>query len=273
VGFLDDYREAHHRVKLLAQIVAGSVMMYYSRTYLVSFGDLLSIGDIEFASLAIPATVFSTVGVINALNMVDGLDGLAGGISLVAFASFAVLAWINGLDQLVLLSIAFCGVLIAFLRYNLNPAKLFMGDAGSMALGFALAFLSISITQREGSLVPPVAPLLILTVPIVDTLLLMSRRVAGGRSPFQADKYHLHHILLRFGLSEKRAVAIIVSITACFSLLAISGTLLEFPEYYMFLVFAMYFTACITVSLYLKKVFRAFRRINPAAQTCRTNNK
>jgi UDP-GlcNAc:undecaprenyl-phosphate GlcNAc-1-phosphate transferase len=273
IGFLDDYRETHHRIKLLAQIIASSVMMYYSRTYLVSFGDLLSIGDIDFASLAIPATVFSTVGVINSLNMVDGLDGLAGGISLVAFASFAVLAGINGLDQLVLLSIAFCGVLMAFLRYNLNPAKLFMGDAGSMALGFALAFFSISITQIEGSLVPPVAVLLVLTVPIVDTLIISARRVSGGRSPFQADRYHLHHILLRFGFSEKRAVAIIVAITACFSLVAIAGTLLGVPEYYMFLVFVVYFTVCIMVSLYLKRVFRAFKRTNPATDTCRTNHK
>jgi UDP-GlcNAc:undecaprenyl-phosphate GlcNAc-1-phosphate transferase len=273
VGFLDDYREVHHRVRLLAQVAAASVMMYHSKTYLYTFGDLLALGDINFAPITILATVFCTVGVINALNMIDGLDGLCGGLSLVAFISFAVLAWINGINELVLISVAFSGVLVSFLKYNLNPAKLFMGDAGSLTLGFALAFLSISITQREGSLVPSVAPLLILTVPIADTLIVMTRRVLKGKSPFRADRYHLHHILLRFGLSEKGAVALMVAISTCFSILAIVGTIYEFREYYMFSVFGVYFTACVVGSINLKRIFRAYKRRNRAASTCRTRSK
>lgn len=260
IGFLDDYQEVHHRVRLLGQVAAASVMMYYSKTYLVSFGDLLALGDIDFEQISILATVFCTVGVINALNMIDGLDGLCGGLSLVAFISFGVLSWINGISELVLICLAFSGVLMAFLKFNLNPAKLFMGDAGSLTLGFVLAFLSISITQREGSLVPPVAPLLILTVPITDTLILMTRRVLKGKSPFRADRYHMHHILLRFGLSEKGAVALMVSVSACFSVLAIVGTIYEFREYYMFAVFGVYFTTCVVGSINLKRIFRAYKR-------------
>lgn len=170
VGFLDDHNDLNHRWKFIVQILASVIMMYYGGDVLFSFGDLLSLGPINTGIFTIPVTIFCTVGVINAINMIDGLDGLAGGISLVAFISFAILSYLNGQVELMLLSIALSGTVIGFLRYNWYPSKLFMGDAGSLFLGFALAFLSIAITQKDNSLVPPVVPLLILAIPIVDTL-------------------------------------------------------------------------------------------------------
>jgi UDP-GlcNAc:undecaprenyl-phosphate GlcNAc-1-phosphate transferase len=233
-------------------------MVYYSNTILLTFGDLVALGDINFGPLAVPMTIFCTIGVINALNMIDGLDGLAGGVSLVAFATFTALAYLNGQTQLVVLGIAFCGVLIAFLRYNLHPARLFMGDAGSMTLGFALAFFSIAVTQGEGLVVPPAAPLLVLTVPITDTLILMTKRVMKGRSPFHADKHHLHHILLRLGFGDRGATGFIIFLTALFSSIAFAGTVLKVPEHYLFMVFVAYFVICFMVSLNLRQLLRTW---------------
>lgn len=170
VGFLDDFRELNHRLKFLAQIGASAFMIFFSKTVLLSFGDLLSFGPINLGIFTIPMTIFCTVGVINAINMIDGLDGLAGSISLIGFVAFSIFAYLNRQTELMLLSLALCGAVAGFLRYNWHPSRLFMGDSGSLFLGFSLAFLSIAITQTNDSLVPPVAPLLILAVPVVDTI-------------------------------------------------------------------------------------------------------
>jgi len=254
VGFLDDYSELSHRWKFAAQILAAIFMIYFSRTSLHNFGDLLSFGPIGFNRSAIIITIFSTVGVINAINMLDGLDGLAGGVSLVAFISFAVLSFISNQTEFLLLSMVFCGALIAFLRYNWHPSSLFMGDAGSLTLGFTITFISIAITQSKGSPVPPVAPLMIVAVPIVDTLTVMIKRMMKGKSPFHADKGHLHHILLRFGLTKRQTSTVIILLSAIFSFAGIIGTVYKIPEYYLFFLFSVYFSLYFISSFYIKEM-------------------
>lgn len=256
IGFLDDFREISYRYKFAAQIIAAGLMIYVSNVVLLSFGDLLSFGPLNLGILAVPVTIFATVGVINAVNMIDGLDGLAGGVSLIAFMSFAILAFINGQPELGFLSFIIAGALLGFLRHNWNPSKLFMGDAGSLFLGFSLAFMSIAITQKENSGVPPVAALLILAVPIVDTLTIMTKRMIKGRSPFYADKYHMHHILMRLGLGKVNAVKAILFLSAIFSVIAISGTVFGLPDYYLFLIFILYFAIHFTASFYIKAMVK-----------------
>ncbi len=242
VGFLDDFSDLHYSWKFIAQVLASVIMINYSKTMIVSLGDLLSFGDIVLGSLlAVPVTVFCAIGVINSFNMIDGLDGLAGGIAIIAFASFTALALINGQMEMMLLSLGLTGAVIGFLKYNWYPARLFMGDSGSFFLGFSLVFLAIAVTQRGYGLVPPVAALLILAVPISDTLTVMIKRMLSGKSPFFADKTHLHHILLRFGLKVRSSVIAILTLSFAFSTVAILGTVYEVPEYYMFLVFAIFF--------------------------------
>lgn len=264
-GFFDDFREMGHKIKFVVQIFATALIIVFSKESLVTFGNLLSFGDINFGILSIPFTIFCVVGVINAINMIDGLDGLAGGVSLMAFASFTVLALWAGQIQMAMLGIMLCGALVAFLIYNIHPAKLFMGDAGSMMLGFSAAFLAIALTQHENSMVPPVAPLLILAVPISDTLIIMTNRVLKGKSPFYADKYHLHHIIIRFGYKRNTAVMIILAMTMAFSLLAIVGTIVNIPEFVMFAVFAVYFILALAASLNLKKIFKRTRKLRHIA--------
>ncbi len=255
VGFLDDFRELNHRWKFVAQIVASIFMIYFSNNVVLTFGDIFAIGPIDINStLAVPLTIFFTVGVINAINMIDGLDGLAGGISLIAFIAFAVLAYINGQTELVLLSVALAGAVLGFLKYNWPPSKLFMGDAGSLSLGFSLVFLSISLSQKENSLVPPVVPLLVLSVPIVDTITIMIKRLLRGRSPFKADKYHLHHITMKYGYRKKTTVRIILLVSSMFAAISIIGVTLEIPDYRLLLIFLAYFVLYFTSSFFIKNL-------------------
>ena len=255
-GVLDDYKELNHRWKFVAQIIASILMIYFNKTVLLTFGDLFSFGQIITGMFAIPMSMVATVGVINSINMIDGLDGLAGGISLIAFISFGIFSYINNQTDLMLLSIALSGVVIAFLKYNWYPSKLFMGDAGSLFLGFSLTFLSLKVTQINGSHISPVAPLLILAVPIVDTITLMMKRTLKGKNPFKADKYHLHHILTRLGLDKNWTVKVILCVSVLFSCIAIVGTIAKIPEYYLFLVFITYFILYIISSFYIKNILK-----------------
>lgn len=275
VGFLDDFRELHHRLKFVAQILASAFMIFFSKTVLLSFGDILSFGPINLGIFTIPMTIFCTVGVINAINMIDGLDGLAGGVSLTGFVAFAILAYLNHQTELVLLSLASGGAVAGFLRYNWHPSRLFMGDSGSLFLGFSLAFLSIAITQTNDSCVPPAAPLLILAVPIVDTITIMIKRILNGKNPFVADKYHFHHIFLRFGLDKKATLTVILFLSAILSSTAIIGTILKVPECYLFFIFIGYFVLYFTSSFYIKEMlkFKLQFRKNSSSKNQQSNLK
>jgi len=256
IGFLDDFSEVNHRLKFVLQVFAALCIVFIGKTVLSSFGDLLAFGNITLGVLSIPLTIFCTVGVINAVNMIDGLDGLAGGVSLISLMAFSVLSYINNQIELVFLSVALIGAVIAFLKYNWHPARLFMGDAGSIFLGFSLAFLSIAITQKADGIVPPVAPLLILAVPITDTVTIMMKRLLNRKNPFKADRYHLHHILVRLGIEKRNSVKVILSAVTLFALIATIGTVLQIPEYILFSVFAVYFSAYFVLSFRIKDMVR-----------------
>ncbi len=256
IGFMDDLKGLGHRSKFLSQILAALFVIYLSNSRLLTFGDLIATGNIDLGILSIPLTIFCIVGVINSINMIDGLDGLAGGIAFIAFITFAALSFINGQPELMLLSIALSGACLAFLKKNWHPASLYMGDAGSLLLGFSLAFLSIAITQKEGGIVRPVVPLLILSVPIVDTVTIMTRRALNGKNPFLADKFHLHHILLKYGMDKTTAVKFILTLTALFSFVAVAGTFYRVQDYYLFLICIIYFAIVLINSFFIKNMVR-----------------
>ncbi|MBI5848266.1 MAG: undecaprenyl/decaprenyl-phosphate alpha-N-acetylglucosaminyl 1-phosphate transferase [Nitrospirae bacterium] len=260
IGFFDDFREIHHRMKFIAQILSAILVIYFSNVSLHTFGELLYLWNINFDALTVPMTVIGFVGVINAINMVDGVDGLAGGISLISFISFAYLAYLDNHRDTMMLSIALSGALIAFMRYNWHPSRLFMGDAGSLFLGFSAAFVSIVLTQEPNSVARPVAPLISLTVPIDDTLTVMIKRLMKGKSPFYPDKKHLHHVLLKFGFSKLQTVAIILGLSAVFSSIALAGTLLEVPEYYLFYLFLTYFFSYFIASFFIRNILLKRKR-------------
>ncbi len=245
VGFFDDFMEVGHRQKFLAQILATALLMYLSNIYLSNFGNLVGLGQFAVPEtltwLMWCITIFCVVGVTNAMNMIDGLDGLAGGVSFIALISFAVLASLAGNNALILLNLAMAGAVLGFLKFNWSPSKLFMGDAGSLCLGFTLSFMAIALTQIEPGIIRPVVALLILAVPIADTLTVMIRRIVAGSSPFVPDKTHLHHTLINAGYTGQRAVIVILVLCLMFSAVAMVGSLYAVPEPVLFSVFFFYF--------------------------------
>lgn len=244
VGFMDDLQDLGHRKKFMAQIVATTLLIYLSKIHLSDFGNLLGLGEIivpDIGWLIWGVTVFCVVGVTNAVNMIDGLDGLAGSISFISFLAFAVLSSLTGNSTLMLLNLALAGALLGFLRYNWSPAVLFMGDGGSLCLGFSLSFMALALTQVEATLVRPVIVLLVLAVPVSDTLIVMVRRIRNGKSPFKPDNTHLHHILLRHGFEGKKPVKIMLFFCVIFCGFSILGVIFHVPEPLLFALFAVYF--------------------------------
>jgi UDP-GlcNAc:undecaprenyl-phosphate GlcNAc-1-phosphate transferase len=242
IGVIDDRFDISFKWRFVVQITATVVtMIYFPGMHLLSFGNLFGFGVITTGILVIPVTIFCALGVINAINMIDGMDGLAGTTSLIAFISFAILAWLNNMGSMMLLSLAFAGAIAAFLRYNWYPSRLFMGDAGSMTLGFVLAFFSVELSQKPHGIVSPVAALIVLAVPVTDTLTVMIKRVIAGKSPFAPDKSHFHHILRDMGFNHAGVVMIIMSISIVFSLFAVFATIMNLPDYLIFGVFVSWF--------------------------------
>ena len=218
VGLFDDFRRLNPRIKLLFQIL-GATLAFYGGVRIEAF----SAGGmaIQFGILSWFVTVFWFVLLINAMNLIDGLDGLAAGVAFFMGVVMMGLTVMQGNYLAALEFAALAGALLGFLRYNFNPASVFMGDGGSYFIGYAIAVLSImgSVKSQVGATL--LIPLVALGVPIFDTLLSPVRRFLLGRRMFQPDKDHIHHRLLRMGLTSNRAVLIIYGISCVLCLFAI----------------------------------------------------
>jgi UDP-GlcNAc:undecaprenyl-phosphate/decaprenyl-phosphate GlcNAc-1-phosphate transferase len=264
VGILDDFHELSSPVRVLTQITAALVMVYLGNVQLNDLGHLISHNLLTLGVWAVPFTVFATVGVINAVNMADGVDGLAGILMLVALATLAGLASVAGraADAAVLLVLV--STVVAFLALNLRigrpRALVFMGDAGSMFLGFAVAWFCISLSQGDMPAMTPVTALWVFALPLFDTVSLMLRRIVRGRSPFAADREHFHHILLAAGYTVNQSVAIISGVALTLATTGVAGYYLQVPEHLMFLsllgLFALYFWGV----MHAWRVMKAVRR-------------
>lgn len=219
-GFIDDMKGLGYKAKFGGQILAALVIIFYGGLKISSLGSLLP-GDMQLNEwLKIALTLVSIVGVTNAVNMADGLDGLAGGISLLSFCCIGYLAYLDGSSTVLLIAVSVAGAIFGFLRFNTHPASLFMGDTGSQLLGFSAVVLAVRTTQGNTPL-SPVLPLIILGLPVLDTLTVMVQRISQGRSPFSPDKNHFHHRLIHLGLSHSETVFVIYLVQALMILSAI----------------------------------------------------
>ena len=239
VGCWDDVAEISPRLKFAIQIAASALMIWGAGVQLNSVGDLLGWRPIGLSIFAIPLTVFAVVGVVNAVNMMDGMDGLGGSVALTAFAWYALVAAESGLTTQFATAVIFCGAIVGFLVFNLRfpwqpRARVFLGDAGSLMIGFALGWFAIDLTQGQGRTFPPIAALWVLLLPLADCVSLMSRRVRAGKSPFVGDAHHIHHYLLRRGFSPTQTVAILVGLSALFGAVGFIGWKLRVPEAWLF---------------------------------------
>jgi UDP-GlcNAc:undecaprenyl-phosphate GlcNAc-1-phosphate transferase len=221
VGLLDDLRGVGAKTKLLVQILAAVVA--FACGMRIDAVSLPWVGAFELGWLALPATVVWVVGIVNALNLIDGLDGLAAGVAFFACLTNFAIASLTGNVFIFLVMASLGGALIGFLFYNFHPARIFMGDCGSMFLGFVLASASLlgAGTQKSPTLIAIVAPILALGLPIADTLLTIARRFLARRSIFVADRGHIHHRLLDMGLTHRRAVLSLYVLSIAFTVLAL----------------------------------------------------
>ncbi len=204
LGLFDDLRSLSALQKLPVQIaVAG--LAWAAGFQIAAIGNPFG-APIELGWLGLPLTLLWIVGIMNAINLVDGLDGLAGGVALFALATLFVIGVVKGNPILSLTTVALAGALMGFLRHNFNPATIFMGDSGSLFLGYVIAVTSIWSSAKSSTVVSLAIPIVILGLPILDTSMSMFRRMIRGKSPFSADREHIHHKLLDMGLSQRQAV-------------------------------------------------------------------
>lgn len=221
LGFIDDIKPLRAKDKFLVQIVVALIVVFYGKLHI---GALTMFGyTLDFPILLKQIiSVFFILGTINAINLIDGLDGLCGGISLIYFITIAIIAFLTnqttGLD--IVLCIIMIGAILGFLVQNFPPAKTFMGDCGSTFLGFMIATISL-LGFKTATLTSLVIPLVILAIPIFDTLLAILRRLIKHKSIGEADKEHLHHQLLKMKFSTKKTVLIIYAINILFSTVTI----------------------------------------------------
>jgi UDP-GlcNAc:undecaprenyl-phosphate GlcNAc-1-phosphate transferase len=218
-GLADDMYVLGYKSKFLAQIAAALVVILYGGVRITTLGTLLPEGFVLPPALSFPFTLLVMLGVTNAVNLADGLDGLAGGIAMMTFLCICALAFRSGETAIAIMSLAMLGALFGFLSFNTYPASVFMGDAGSQFLGFVSIVLPLKMSQAYSPL-SPVLPLLIVGLPVIDTLIVMSERIRSGRSPFVADHNHFHHKLLGIGLFHTEAVFIIYLLQSIFVLSA-----------------------------------------------------
>ena len=237
VGAWDDWTGLSPLIRFMAQIAAGLIMVYGGGVMLGDLGPILPSGKVlELGTLAVPFTVFVTVGMINAINMCDGLDGLSGNMTLVLLCGLGVANSLWGsavhLQMLNVVSAAVAGFLV-FNQRNFwrHKAWVFMGDAGSMMLGFALAWSAIDIANSDSPVVSPAIVLWFVAMPVFDTVTMMLRRIARGRSPFQADAEHLHHLLVRVGFSVGETIGIICLLAAAGCGIGLLFTYLDVPDF------------------------------------------
>ena len=220
VGVWDDICQIPAKVKLLGQVLAAVVLVACGVRVdwvLNPFGDYIYLS----AFISVPLTILWVVGFTNMVNLIDGLDGLAAGVSSIAAVSVALIAYQMGQWNSVAITVAMAGAAIGFLQYNFNPAKIFMGDTGSMFLGYTLAAVSIMGVMKTAATVALVVPVIALGLPIMDTALAIVRRKLSGVPIFAPDRGHLHHRLLDSGLSQKQVVLLMYAITAFLGMIAL----------------------------------------------------
>lgn len=249
IGFWDDRFPLRARYRLVAQLLAAGAAVV-GGTVLTSMGNTFFPVALSLSVFAIPFTVVAMTGLVNAYNMSDGLDGLCGGYAAVALAAFALCAALvasepapgaaAALTELGPVILPSLGAVLGFLVYNLrhpwrDKAASFLGDAGSMSLGFLIGWIAVRLASGYGEhSLPPATALWIVALPLIDMFACMIRRPLEGRTPMSADRRHLHHMLMEIGMSVRQAVATLLAVAATFSLIGIASWQLHVPAYWLF---------------------------------------
>lgn len=221
LGIYDDIKGADAWIKLFIQVLAAVFLIdsgFMIKKIYNPFGSPIDLGV-----LCVPITILWLVGITNSINLIDGMDGLAGGVMFIAsmglFVTFLIMKETQAVAVFAVLALA--GAVLAFLRYNWTPAKIFMGDTGSMFLGFTIAAIALMTSYKATTSIVLFVPIIALGIPIFDTTLAFGRRVLRRQNPFTADKDHLHHYLMRQNLGKQQVVIILLALTLALNIFAI----------------------------------------------------
>ncbi len=259
LGLLDDIKGVNAKVKLLFQI--GIAVMATMHGALIQ-SIPTPWGQLELGFFSYPLTVFWIIGIINAFNLIDGMDGLSSGITLFSALTIAMLAIVNGTPYLpvALVGLALAGAVTGFLIYNFNPAKIFMGDSGSMFIGYILAVLSLKSQSKAHAVVSIMVPIIAMGLPILDTTLAFLRRILRHQSIFAADKQHIHHFLLSLGFNQRKTVLILYAISILFTILSMVMIFNKNVDTFLIvLIFAIIVFVIITKLGYVEMIYGKFR--------------
>ena len=264
VGVQDDRIDLAVVPRFIAELLAVAVIVLASGVELISLGDLFGFGEVDLGWFVLPFTLIAVIGVVNALNMVDGIDGLAGSLALLALLLMGGMAWTAGHTSEAWVALLFSIATIPYLLCNLKVCgvghRIFLGDAGSMLLGFVIAWLAISLTQPTaegvGVVMSPVTALWIFAIPLVDTVAIMVRRLLKGQSPFLPDRDHLHHIVMRMGYRDRHAL---LSILLLALMMAGVGLWMEFTGVAESIRFALFIGFAGLYMVLLQRIWRLIR--------------
>jgi UDP-GlcNAc:undecaprenyl-phosphate GlcNAc-1-phosphate transferase len=260
VGAIDDARDLHPALKLMGQIAAAVIAVEAGAV--VTDITLPFIGGLQFPNAGGALTVIWLVGMMNVVNFSDGIDGLAAGVCTIDGIAFAVIAYDLDVNQAAILAALTAGAALGFLFHNFHPASVFMGDAGSNLLGYLLGIVAVVGSLKTNAVVALVVPLVILTVPFLDTGFVVAKRLKYRRKPWSADANHFHHRLARIGFSQRKTVAYLYAWTALMAGLAVALRLISHYEQHavgwvIFLVVLI--VICALASIYLVYVLEIFK--------------
>lgn len=265
VGALDDKFDISFKIRLVVQALLSIAMMYFADIRLDNIGNVFGFGDIHLGVLSPVVTILAVIGAINAFNMVDGIDGLLGGLAIVTFAALAVLLKVDSQHGLAYLCVVFIAAIVPYILMNLGilgrERRVFMGDAGSMMIGFTVIWLLLGASQEPSEiLIRPTTALWLIAIPLMDMAAIMFRRVRRGDSPFKPDREHLHHIFQRLGCTPRQTLAIISLIASAFAGFGIYGELNGISESTMFASFILCFFSYTVAMSYVWRITSWVRR-------------
>lgn len=267
VGVLDDKYDVDFKIRFAVQGGLALAMMIFADVKLHSLGDILGVGDIHLDWFGYIVTVFAVIGLINAFNMVDGIDGLLGGLSIVTFGAMGLLLAVEGHLNDAYICLVLIIIMLPYVLFNLGllgrQRKIFMGDAGSMMIGFIVVWSLMCMSQIEGRVsIRPVTALWFVAIPLMDMAAIMIRRIRRGDSPFKPDREHLHHICQRLGLTSRQtllAICFFASLCAGFGLYGeaqhISESIMFFSFLALFIIYALLLSYIWRVTAMLRSWF------------------
>jgi UDP-GlcNAc:undecaprenyl-phosphate GlcNAc-1-phosphate transferase len=223
-------------------------VIFFTDIELSTIGNILGLGVIEFGVFGPLMTVLAVLGSINAFNMVDGIDGLLGGLSIVTLIGIIIVLVTSDNLSLAYFCLILVVALVPYVLLNLGAfgrqRRVFMGDAGSMLIGFTVIWFLLILSQKgEMQVMRPVTALWLIALPLMDMMAIMYRRIKKGKSPFKPDRDHLHHICQRLGLTDTQTLVLICSVASTFAIIGVVGEILKVPEVIMFLGFIVCFVS------------------------------